>query len=76
MVLHAGLDQLASDYCQPLNFPSRVDEDDRLRMLHELIEQAVKLQQDSQKLVAELTRQIDSVREIANKVDRRKKPRR
>jgi hypothetical protein len=52
-----------------------VDEDARLRTLHELIEQAVKLQQDSQKLVAELTRQLDSVREIADKVDRRKKPR-
>jgi hypothetical protein len=44
-------------------------------MLHELIEQAAKLQQDSQKLVVELTRQIDSVRRIAEKVDRRKKPR-
>jgi hypothetical protein len=53
-----------------------MDEDDRLRLLHELIEQAVKLQQDSLKLVAELTRQIDSVREIATGVDRRKKPRR
>jgi hypothetical protein len=52
-----------------------VDEDDRLRKLHELIEQAVKLQQESQALVAELTRQIERATSTGDKRDRRKKAR-
>jgi hypothetical protein len=52
-----------------------MDENDRLRRLHELIEEAVRLQQESQALVVELSRHIAEAKWTAHKIDRRKKPR-
>ena len=52
-----------------------MDEYDRLRRLHELIEEIVRLQQESRALVAELTRHIEEAKWTAHKIDRRKKPR-